>query len=126
MVIISIAVCIVICAIIIIKKRRPKLQSQSRYQGIADTAPSRVVPPASTFSTTYPPPPPYSASVSAPPNSIPPTQMTANQPTPATCIAGAQGAVPVVFHPGNQAVSYNVPSAQPMYYYYPYAPQVSV
>ena len=126
MLIISIAVCIVICAIIIIKKRRAKIQSQRQHQGITNTAPSRIVPPVSTLSTTYPPPPPYSASVSAPPNSIPPTQMTTNQPTPATCIAGAQGAVPVVFHPGNQAVSYNVPSAQPMYYYYPYAPQVSV
>ena len=51
--------------------------------------------------------------------------MTTNQPMAAVSTTGAQGAVPVVFHPGNQAVSYNVPSAQPMYYYYPYVPQVS-
>ena len=56
---------------------------------------------------------------------MPPPQMTTNQPIPAVGTTGPQGGVPVVFHPGNQAVSY-VPSAQPMYYYYPYVPQVSV
>ena len=124
-VIISIAVCIVICAIIIIKKRRAKIQSQRHLQGVIDTAPSRIVPPTSTLSTTYPPPPPYSTPLPAPPNSMPPTQMTTNQAIPAAGTTVPQGAVPVIFHPGNQVVSYNVPSAQPMYYYYPYAPQVS-
>ena len=90
MVIAITAVCIVIivtCAIVLIKKGRAKLQSQSQHQAITDTAPLRVIPPASTLSTSYHP---------ALPNSMSHPQMTTNQPKTAAGTVGAQGAVPQV------------------------------